>query len=349
MITDKPVCVTGASGFIGTHVVRELLEKGYRVRACVQSLSDMSQYAYMTSLPGADTHLAFAQGDLLTPGAYDKAVADSEMVIHMASPYMIDVKNPQTDLVDPALQGTLNVLYACAKAGGVKRVVLTSSMAAITDEADDDTVFTENDWNEKSSLSRNPYYFSKTEAEKAAWDFIAEKKPGFDLVVINPFVVIGPALNPGLNTSNKILVDLMSGAYPGIMKLNWGFVDVRDVARAHVLAMETKDADGRYLCANQSLSMKELVDLLKSNGYDAYKLPNINLANGFGTAMVKLLSFVQPKGTGSYLRSHIGKTMRFDNSKIRRELNLSFIPLKTSILETVADLIRWGHLKQQPD
>lgn len=346
MISDKPVCVTGASGFIGTHVVRELIEKGYRVRACVQSLADKNQYSYMTSLPGADSLLEFAQGELLSPGAYDRAVAGSEYVIHMASPYMIDVKDPQRDLVDPALKGTLNVLQSCEKAGGVKRVVLTSSMAAITDEADDDKVFTEKDWNEKSSLTRNPYYFSKTEAEKAAWNFIKEKKPRFDLMVINPFIVIGPALNPGLNTSNKIFADLLSGAYPGIMKLNWGFVDVRDVAKAHVLAMKTK-ANGRYLCANQAMTMKEVVDLLKTNGYEKYKLPSMNMANSIGTVLVKILSYVQPQGTGSYLRSHIGKTMRFDNSKIRREMNMSFIPLQKTILETVEDLIKWGHLKQK--
>ena len=157
-------------------------------------------------------------------------------------------------------------------------------------------------------------------------------------------MVIGPSLSPGLNTSNKVLADILTGAYPGIMMLNWGFVDVRDVAKAHVLLMEKKNANGRHLCANQSMSMKEVVDLLNSSGYKNYKLPKMNMANGFGNFLVKILSHVQPKGTGSYLRSHIGKTMRFDNSKIRRELGIKFIPAKTSILETVEDLIKWGHL-----
>jgi len=187
MKADKPVCVTGASGFVAAHVTRELLERGYRVRGTVRSLSTPGKYGFLTSLPGAADRLELVSAELLAEGSYDSAVAGCELVIHTASPYVMNVKDPQRDLIDPAVNGTLNVLGS-AKAAGVRRVVLTSSMAAISDEPVDGKVFTEDDWNEQSSLERNPYYFSKTVAERAAWKFVEDEHPGFDLIAINPYL-----------------------------------------------------------------------------------------------------------------------------------------------------------------
>jgi dihydroflavonol-4-reductase len=282
--------------------------------------------------------------ELLTEGSYDAAVAGCEVVIHTASPYIVNVKNPQRDLVDPAVTGTLNVLRS-AKAAVVRRVVLTSSMAAITDEPVEEKVFTEDDWNDRSSLSRNPYYFSKTVAERSAWRFVQADTPGFDLVVINPFMILGPSLGPGLNTTNAVFRDLLTGAYPGILSLTWGFVDVRDVARAHILAMENDRACGRYLCAGDVLSMKDVVALFEQAGYrDRYKFPRRDLTGPMGTFAIKLLSYTQAKGTGSYLRTHLGKTIRYDNRKIRTELGVHFRPARESVIAAVEDLVRWGHL-----
>lgn len=238
MITNKPICITGASGFIASYLIRELLDCGYNVRGTVRGLTEGNKYEYLTSLPGAAERLELVQAELLTEGSYDEAVAGSEYVMHTASPYFLDVKEPQHDLVDPALKGTLNVLQACVKAGSVKRVVLTSSVAAVFDGPITGHVYTEKDWNKTSSLKRNPYFYSKTLAERSAWDFVEKEKPSFELVVVNPGAVIGPSLVPALNTSNQILCDILTGTYPMIISLSWGFVDVRDVAHAHVLAME---------------------------------------------------------------------------------------------------------------
>ena len=342
MITSKPVCVTGASGFIAAHIVRELLLEGYSVRGTVRK--SPKNYPFLLSLPGAAERLELVEADLLGEGAYDKAVAGCEVVMHTASPYVINVKNPQTDLVDPAVNGTETVLDSCVKSGSVKRVIFTSSIAAITDEPDSRKVFTEKDWNTMSSLDRNPYHYSKTLAERAAWDFIMRKRPNFDLVAINPFMVIGPSLGPALNTSNQIIRDIMIGIYPGIMDINWGFVDVRDVAKAHLLAMETDSASGRYLCSGEAMHMRELVGHLKSSGFATYSLPKVDLSGKAGTLLMKLLSFTQPKNTGTYIRTNIGQTMRVDNRKIKRELGISFIPAKESIIEAIKDMVKWGHL-----
>ena len=345
MKTNKPVCITGASGFIAAHIVRELLERGYRVRGTVRKSPE--NYPFLLALPGAAERLELVRADLLAAGSYDRAVEGCDFVMHTASPYEINVKNPQTDLVDPAVNGTETVLESCMKSGSVKRVIFTSSIAAITDEPDSNKVFTEKDWNIMSSLDRNPYHFSKTVAELAAWDFIMKMRPAFDLVAINPFMVIGPSLGPSLNTSNEIIRDIMTGVYPGIMDMNWGFVDVRDVAKAHILAMETGTASGRYLCSAESMHMRELVSLLKSSGFDSYALPKIDLTGKAGTMLMKALSFTQPKNIGIYIRTTIGRKMRYDNSKIRRELGISFMPVKDSLIDTVNDMIKWGHLPPQ--
>jgi dihydroflavonol-4-reductase len=340
--SSAPVCVTGASGFIASHLVQLLLAAGYRVRGTVRDASQRDRYPYLTGAPGAE-RLELAGADLLAPESFRDAVAGCEQVVHMASPYVLDVKDPQTDLVAPAVQGTRAVLEACTAAGTVKRVVLTSSMAAITDEPED-RVLTEADWNEKSSLTRNPYYYSKTLAEREAWRFMEAQRPGFDLVVINPFLVIGPSLVPSINTSNQLFVDLLTGKYPGIMNVAWGFVDVRDVALAHQRAIEQPAAHGRYICAADTMTMRQVVELLRDAGHGEYRLPRIGLDCEVGDFMVRLSSYFYPRGTGSYLRTHVGRTPRFDNGKIQRELGLHFRPLEATIRDTVADLVRWQHV-----
>jgi dihydroflavonol-4-reductase len=341
--TDAPILVTGATGFVASRIVEQLLSMGRRVRGTVRSLSRNRDLSPLRMLPGAAA-LELVEADLLTEGSFDRATEGCSYVLHTASPYTLTVKDPQRELVAPAVNGTINVLASCERAR-VNRVVLTSSMAAVTDEPESDRVLTEADWNTKSSLERNPYYFSKTLAERAAWDFVKQRRPWFDLVSVNPFLIVGPSLVPGLNTSNQIFVDLLKGTYPGIVGLTWGFVDVRDVAAAHVRAMDTPTASGRYICAGEAASMRTVVGLLRKHGWAVgYKLPSIGLDNPAGDVIVRLGSYLQPSGVGSYLRTHVGRVPRYDTSKIRRELGMTFRPLAETIAETMTDLQRWGHL-----
>jgi len=339
------VLVTGATGFIAMHIVRELLARGYRVRGTVRDRARAERAFAEAGLAGLE-RLDLVEADLLAPGSFDAAMSGAVCVMHTASPYIITVKDPQRDLVDPAVKGTREVLAAAARTRTVKRVVLTSSMAAMTDQPDAAKALTEADWNTKSSLGRNPYYYSKTLAERAAWDFIEQQRPGFSLVVINPFMVIGPSLSASLNQSNAVVRDiLVSKGYPGVVDLAWGFVDVRDVALAHLLAMTTPKASGRYVCAAQTLHLRDVVALLDKHGLGArYKLPRRDLSGPIGRLLVRLGSWFQPSGVGSYLRSHIGRRPAFDNGKIKRELGLTFRNVERSLLDTAQDLERWGHL-----
>ena len=337
------VTVTGATGFIASHLVQQLLERGHHVRGTVRNLQRREATAHLRALPGAE-RLELVEADLRDPGGFDVAVRGATCVMHTASPYMLTVKDPQRDLVEPAVAGTRHVLRACAAEPGITRVVVTSSVAAVTDAPDPSRAVTEADWNTSSTLTRNPYFLSKTLAERAAWAFMDHASPAFDLVVVNPFFVIGPSLSPALNESNKVLVDMLTGRFPAIVDLTWGFVDVRDVAHAHVRAMEVPGAAGRYLCVAEALTVRQLVACMRETGYGTYRLPRLGLDTPVGTQIARLVSLFQPSGQGSYLRTHLGRGFRFDNSKIRRELGMQFRDVRASILETLEDLKRWGHL-----
>jgi len=345
MPPQKPVvCVTGASGFIGSRITADLLERGYTVRGTVRDPSHRERYGFLQELPGADERLSLHPGRLLADGSFDEALEGAHACIHTASPYVLDTEDPQQDLVEPAVRGTRNVLRSAAKAQ-VTRLVVTSSMAAITDEPGSDRVLTESDWNTSSSLQRNPYYFSKTEAERAAWAFYDEQEV-FSMAVINPFLVIGPSLTPSLNTSNNVLVDLLTGGFPAIIRLTWGMVDVRDVSAAHLRALEHSEASGRFICVEHTVSMASVVKHLREAGYaERYQLPRFNLAHPLGDYLVKLGSYFEAAGTGSYLRTHVGAVPAFDNSRSTEVLGLRYRPLHDTLRDTVEDLKRWGHLK----
>ena len=338
---QKRVLVTGANGFIASHIIKLLLEKGFAVRGTVRNPLKLDTIGFLKALPGA-SNMELVSADLNDEGAFSDYTADVDYVIHTASPFVIDVEDVERDLVRPAVRGTVSALEAAAKSSRVKRVILTSSMAAVTD-APDGRVLTEADWNEKSSATRNPYYYSKTQAERAAWAFAKRDNIGFDLVVINPFMVAGPSLSTSVSTSNQLFIDIANGQYPALMALNWGFVDVREVAEAHVRAMTAPNAKGRYICSAGNMDMHQITDIMKSAGVRG-KLPSFDMSGRVGTATMKLLSHFQPSGIGSYLRTHLGSVPHFDNNKIRRDLGIEFRDVEETIYDTVRDLIEWGHL-----
>lgn len=273
------VLVTGASGYIAGHCVAELLEHGYRIRGTVRSLDDPRKTAHLKRLGReAGASLELVEADLTSDDGWSAAVDGCEYVLHVASPFPSTVPDDESELVGPAVDGTRRVLEACADAGGkVRRVVLTSSVAAIAFGHGDtgSKVFDESDW---SNLERcEPYQKSKTLAERWAWDFVAAMPEGgrFELAVINPGFVAGPVMNSVCGTSGEVVRRLMTRDLPACPEIGWALVDVRDVARAHRLAMETPGAAGnRYIAAGDHVWMRDAALILAEEfGPLGYKVP----------------------------------------------------------------------------
>lgn len=351
LITEKPVLVTGANGFLATHIIEQLLEKGYKVRGTVRKLG-ADKNEHLLKLKGASDRLELVELNLLgEQSQFNKVAEGCDYIIHTASPFSMDVRDPQKDLVEPALKGTEGVLKA-STSSRAKKVVLTSSMASVTDEPISGHVYTENDWNTLSSLSRNPYYYSKTVAERYAWKYVEDlpKDQKLDLVVMNPYFIIGPSHSKtqGINDSVKSIYQSMNGELPGIMDLCWGFVDVRDVAKAHILGMERQNASGRYLLVNPNgiLKMRDTIEILKKN-YPNFRYPAASLDGCVGTSVVKAASYFQPGQVGQYLRLSLGHSFTYDPSKGKKELDMNYISIEKTLCDTAASLIEQGFLHEK--
>nr|QFQ61502.1 dihydroflavonol 4-reductase [Dryopteris erythrosora] len=263
---EKVVCVTGASGFIASWLVKLLLERGYIVRASVRDPENAVKTAHLRALPHANERLKLCKADLLEEGSFDIAVDGCEGVFHTASPFFVNTDNPQKDLIDPAVKGTVNVLNACGKAKSVRRVVLTSSIAAVMfrpsrkpEDVVDESFYSDPEFCKQNNLW---YPLSKTEAENEAWKI--SKVQGLDLVTINPVMVVGPLLQPTLNTSSGAVLRFLTGAASTYPNTAAGWVHVKDVAEAHILAYEVPEASGRYICAERVLHYESLVKILQA-------------------------------------------------------------------------------------
>jgi nucleoside-diphosphate-sugar epimerase len=274
-MTGKTVVVTGASGFIASTLVKDLLERGYQVRGTVRDPDDESKVGFLKALPGAKDRLILYKADLLQEGSYDEVVQGADCVFHTASPFFTKgITNPQAQFLDPAIKGTLNLLQAAEKAKSVRRVVLTSSVAAVRINRRDTAGATidESWWSDPEVCKEQQrwYPMSKTLAEQAAWDFVKGKH--FDLVVINPAFVIGTLLQPSVNDSAALVGEYLSGSTDKYQNGTMGFVDVKDVALAHILAYEKPEAEGRYILCERVLHNKDLVQILRKM-FPEYPVP----------------------------------------------------------------------------
>ncbi len=346
---EQPVMVTGATGYVAGWLVKRLLEEGLTVHAPVRDPSNPDKLKYLNELavstPG---EIKFFKADLLDQGSYAEAMQGCQIVFHTASPFTLEVRDPQKELIDPALLGTRNVLEEATKTPSVKRVVLTSSCAAIYgDNADieetPDGVFTEEIWNTSSSLQHNAYSYSKTVAEQEAWK-IAKIQDQWDLVTINPSLVIGPGINPlGTSESFKMVKQFGDGSLrTGAPRWGMGVIDVRDLAEAHLRAAFTPAAKGRYIISAHNTDLLEMGLTLREKYGKRFPIPK--------KAMPKWLvwlvgPFVNKGMTRKMVSLNVDVPWKADNSKAKKELGMEYRPLKESMEDFFQQMIDSGYLR----
>lgn len=344
---ETPVLVTGGSGYIASWLVQQLLEQGYKVNATVRNKSKIAKVDHLLDLQKKFAgKLKLYEADLLKEGTFKEAMEDCELVIHTASPFKVNVKDAQKELIDPALKGTRNILNQVNETPTVKRVVLTSSVAAIYGDAADiektkEGLFTEEYWNTTSSLKHQPYSYSKTLAEKEAWK-LQKEQSRWDLVVINPSFVMGPSLsNRTDGESTDFMIQLLSGGFKtGVPYLSFGFVDVRDVAAAHILAGTKEAASGRHITCATSKTMLEAAVILRKEYGNKYKLPSRQLPKFLMYLVGPLVGF-----SWKFVRNNVGIPMAFDNSYSKKDLGLVYRDLSETFKDQVNQLVESGHVK----
>ena len=283
--SENVVLVTGASGFLAMHCILRLIEKGYKVRGTLRTPSREANL-HKTLKNHIDTYdpIEFFSAELMNDEGWEAACKGCKYILHIASPFPSQPPQNEDDLIRPAREGTIRVLNA-AVSNNVKRVVMTSSIAAVVYDNDQDEtkIYSESDWS-RTDQDIGAYEKSKTFAERAAWDFIDSLQGDdvLELAVINPGLILGPILDNDYSTSGEVIRKLMRREYPGCPNLNWPPVDVRDVADAHIAAMEIPDAAGkRFCCTIEPTSMQDIAMILNehfaSRGFKVptRKLPNI--------------------------------------------------------------------------
>ncbi|CAJ0926751.1 unnamed protein product, partial [Mesorhabditis belari] len=335
------VLVTGASGYLGAHCVKVLLGRGYRVRGTVRSLKNALKVEPVKKLDPSGKLLTLIEADLNKKDGWENAVAGCEYVLHVASPFPL---GGTQETIDTAIAGTKNVFEACAKETSVKKVVLTSSLVAVSEGHRAETRrLTEDDWSIlEGSIA---YVKSKTLAEKAAWDFVKEKKHknNFPLTVILPGAIMGPPLTDDKGTSVESAVQMMTMS--GLPRITFACIDVRDCATAHVEAMTRPESDGmRVICCEADPIY--LTDMAK-------RLSEEFVSQGYSPATKTIPDWIIKVGSVfsgklSALAPRLGMETRFDNTRLREVLGVHPNDSREAMVDMAYELIDRGIIKKTP-
>lgn len=336
-MTDT-VLVTGGTGFVAGHVIDQLLERGYAVRASVRDLGQAAKLAPLRAL-GRDRAgtLELVQADLCTPGAFDEAAQGARYVFHVASPFLMpeQIKDARRDVVEPALAGTRHVLDAVEKAGSVERLVLTSTVGAIFGDYVDvvgmrDQTLREEYVNTSSTVENNPYHYAKTVAEQLAWE-AARAQDRWSMVTINPGLVLGPSYSASSDSGSLLLMDeLMSGQFfYGAPGFSFTFVDVREVATAHVRAAERPEAHGRYILARREMvDFYEMAQAIRVRYPWRLVVPRHRLPDAAVRVLGPRFGLSQ-----DYIARHLGIRFAVDNHRSVEELGIVYRPVAETVLD----------------
>ena len=325
------VLLTGASGFIAKYILVQLLAAGHGVRATVRDPSKEAEVRRL--VPDAGNRLGFVTLDLMRDAGWPAAQGGMTVLVHTASPFPVAQPANEDEVIRPAVDGTLRALRAAASAG-VRRVVLTSSVAAILHRGGAETQ-DESDWAVPEQPGTTPYVKSRTLPERAAWDFAAAT-PGLQLTVLNPSLVLGPPLDDTFGSSVGVIKRFLSGKDPFVPMIGMPLVDVRDVAKAHVRAVERPETAGnRYILSAGSLWFTEMTRVLKE------ACPARRIATRPAPKpLLRLLALFDPQ-----IRSilpELGHITRVDNSRARTGLGIDFLPADEALLATAKALVDRG-------
>jgi nucleoside-diphosphate-sugar epimerase len=334
------VCVTGAAGFIAGHVITDLLDDGHVVHATVRDLGDDAKRAHLDVLRERYSgKLQCFEADLLEPGSLDDALEGCDALIHTATAVILAAPDPQKQIIDVAVKGTQNVLDSVARTPSVKRIVMTSSIAAVMSYDQQDKTYTEDDWCTSDDIWLDPYGMGKMQSERLLWQFVDKHADRVQAVAINPSVVIGPPLaKHHIRSSLSFIRDLVGWSYPACAPMRLHLVDVGDVSRGHVRALTSDEAVGqRIIFSDRQKSILEISKVLSRK----YKTPMRELPR----LVLYIAAYLDKRFSLRLARASANLHYEFRSNRPMELLGINLRNTEESILEAAEAMVEKGWVK----
>jgi len=328
---STPILVTGANGFIGSHIVKTLLEKGYTVRGTVRTLAKKDNYQNLYDLASDPTKLQLVEADIMNPKAWEDAVKGCKYVIHTACPNLSYDPSNEDVLIKPTVEGTMNVLNAGLK-GGIRKSVVTSSIGTMW-LGNHEKEVCEEDWLDESKC--DSFHKSKALAERAIWNFWSQNKENMEVVIINPGFTVGPVLTKSRSASIEMIVKLITGKVPALPNFSLAMTDVKDVAEAHINALFAQNSNGkRYLIASKTSTFEKIASVLRTEFQPyGYQIPNKTIA----TQYFKYIAWFDSGARKTM--PYLDKDMKFNNALSIKDLGLKYRSPDQALLDMCYSMI----------